>query len=70
MQTTNSIPGLMSIGQVISVTTLSKNTIYRLIKRGQFPRPLKIGAQKVAWREDEISALINGAKAVRAGGRP
>lgn len=40
-------------------TTFSEPSIYRLMKEGKFPKPLKIGARAVAWRSDEIEAFIN-----------
>ena len=35
---------------------MSKSTIYAMAKRGQFPRPIKLGEQASAWVEDEVSA--------------
>lgn len=32
--------------------------IYRLIREGQFPAPVKIGKRAVAWRSDEIGEWI------------
>jgi prophage regulatory protein len=29
-----------------------------LIKRGEFPAPVRVGAQRIAWRADEIDAWI------------
>ncbi len=37
---------------------LSTATIYRLVKQGTFPRPLKLGAQSVAWIEAEIQQWL------------
>jgi len=34
-------------------------SIYRLIREGQFPRPVKLGQRAVAWRESDISDWIN-----------
>lgn len=52
------VPRLLTIHQVKAATTLSKNTIYRLIHAGKFPRQVQIGAQRVAWRENEVAAFI------------
>jgi prophage regulatory protein len=37
-------------------TSLDITTIYRKIKVGAFPRPVKVGKRRVAWRESEIAA--------------
>ena len=51
---------LLPITRVIDLTSFSKATIYRKIADGTFPRPLKIGKSRVAWRESEIAAWIAG----------
>ena len=33
-------------------------TIYRMIARGELPRPIKIGPRLSRWREDEIEAAL------------
>jgi prophage regulatory protein len=45
---------------VIGLTSFSKATIYRKMDDGTFPRALKIGKSRVAWRESEIAAWIAG----------
>ena len=37
----------------------STSQIYALMARGEFPRPVKIGAQAVGWYADEIEAWQN-----------
>jgi prophage regulatory protein len=39
---------------VIKVLTLSKSTIYRLIKAGLFPEPVPLSPGRVAWRKSDI----------------
>ena len=39
-------------------TGLSRSTIWRLERRGAFPKHLKISSNIVAWLEDEIVAWI------------
>ena len=50
---------LWRLAIVKAKTTFSEPSIYRLMKEGKFPKPLKIGARAVAWRSDEIEAFIN-----------
>lgn len=35
-------------------TALSRATIYRMMERGEFPRPRRIGRRAVAWPASEI----------------
>ncbi len=39
-----------------SVTGFEITTIYRMIKRGEFPAPVKLGARRVAWASSAIAA--------------
>lgn len=41
-------------------TTLSKSTIYRLIKSSDFPQPKKLSVRAVAWIESEVDEWIEG----------
>ena len=54
MQTTM----LLSVEEVAALTRLSKPTIYKLVKRGDFPRQLRLCANKVAWLQIEIIEWI------------
>ena len=40
--------------QVESRTGLSRSTIYLRIKKGTFPKPIKLGERAVGWLESEI----------------
>ncbi|WP_375290877.1 helix-turn-helix transcriptional regulator [Qipengyuania sp.] len=40
--------------EVETETGLSRATIYRLMNRGDFPRPRRIALQAVAWRASDI----------------
>ena len=37
---------------------ISSSTLYRLIKSGQFPNPVKTSERSVAWIENEVSEWI------------
>lgn len=39
---------------VEELTGLSRSTIYDLMSRGQFPRPVKLTGRAVAWPESKI----------------
>jgi prophage regulatory protein len=40
--------------EVEARTGLSGSSIYRLVKAGQFPRPIKLGETASAWVDEEI----------------
>jgi hypothetical protein len=40
--------------------TYSRANIYRLIHKGQFPRPVKLGPNRVAFRRQDIVNFIEG----------
>lgn len=37
---------------------LSRSSLYRLMRSGLFPEPVRIGVRAVRWREDEIAAWL------------
>ena len=43
---------------VEEVTGLSRSTIYELMSRGEFPRPVKLTSKAVAWPEGVIAAWL------------
>ena len=51
---TQSAPQFLRLPQVIERIGLSKPSIYRLMKAGQFPRPVKLGSRASGWRVDEL----------------
>ncbi|WP_312246159.1 helix-turn-helix transcriptional regulator [Stutzerimonas nitrititolerans] len=58
-------PALLRLPSVCALVGLSKSQIYRLIKIGDFPAPVQLGANSVAWPaervRDWISEKINAA---------
>ncbi len=49
---------LLRLSEVRSRTALGRSTIYRLMRNGDFPEPLKIGDRAVRWRESEIEEWL------------
>jgi prophage regulatory protein len=35
-----------------------RDHLRRLVKAGQFPRPIELGARRIAWAEDEVDAHL------------
>ncbi|QDK34514.1 helix-turn-helix transcriptional regulator [Sphingomonas sp. IC081] len=44
----------LKITDVVNETSLSRATIYRLVAKGEFPAPIRVSAQRVAWVEDAV----------------
>ena len=49
----------LNIKDVVKRTTLSKATIYRLMKSGDFPQNLKLSPRRVVWCDKQIEEWIN-----------
>lgn len=49
---------LMRRQEVEARCQLSCSTIYRLMRAGEFPEPLKVGPRAVRWRESEIAQFL------------
>ena len=43
---------------VEEITGLSRTTIYALMARGEFPKPIKLTGKAVAWPESKIAAWL------------
>lgn len=56
---------LLDLETVVTATSLSRSTIYRLIAARTFPQPIKISARRVAWRSADLAAWL---EAQAAGG--
>ena len=47
-------PHLLNIKHVEIFSRKSRSTIYRDVKSGDFPRPIKLSRNRVAWLKDEL----------------
>lgn len=52
------ISRLLRLPAVIAMTGLGRDSIYRLARAGNFPKPRKLTERSSAWREDEILGWI------------
>ena len=44
--------------EVVALVGLSRSTIYKLIGRGEFPRPVQLGQRATGWRADEVAEWL------------
>ena len=49
---------LMRLTRIKGKVGLGKTTINEMVKRGEFPKPIQIGARAVAWLESDVDEWI------------
>ena len=54
------LPLVVSIIQVSQITTLSSSTIYRMIKKGDFPEAIRLTQNRNGFLREEIYEWVNG----------
>jgi prophage regulatory protein len=57
-QQTLPVPRLLSMRETQAITKYSRPSIYRLISKGLFPTPVKLGPAKIAFWENEIRKWV------------
>ncbi|MBF8676166.1 AlpA family transcriptional regulator [Pseudomonas fulva] len=55
MRHSENIDRLLRLDEVLHVTGMGRNTVYRRIREGTFPKQVKIGPNSVAWRQSDIT---------------
>lgn len=50
-------------------TSLPHSTLYAMMKRGEFPRPMKIGRKRVAWPASEVKTWMQNRERTAGGYR-
>ena len=51
-------PEIYRLPAVVTACGISRSTIYEVIRRGDFPAPVKLGARAVGWRRSDIEAWL------------
>lgn len=60
---------LLTRSEVEQRVRIRRSTIYREMRRGEFPTPIRIGAKAVRWKSSEIDHYIeNRPRALGDGG--
>lgn len=59
MANTNSAERLLSISDVVERTSICRALIYRKMSEGEFPKSIKVSANRVAWPESSVAAWIS-----------
>jgi prophage regulatory protein len=50
---------MLRLPDVLSRSGHRRATLYKLVREGSFPAPVRIGARAVAWRSDQIDEWID-----------
>lgn len=56
--TPQSTPRMLRAPEVVAITGLGKTTLYREVKEGRFPSPVRLSRRLVAWRSEDVSTWI------------
>jgi prophage regulatory protein len=54
----NNSPRIMRLPAVLSLTGLSRSTVYGLISRAEFPKQVKLSCRACGWYTDEVEAWL------------
>ncbi len=52
------VPDLLTAQQVAERLMMSVRTLYRLVKRGRAPRPIRLGRKLIRWRRRDIERYV------------
>ena len=56
---------LIRCKELAAMLGVSKATVWRMVRDGRLPKPLKLGERITAWRLDEVEAAIERAQEVQ-----
>ena len=45
---------------VEELTGISRSALYRMMRAGEFPEPIRIGPRAVRWRQSELREFLDG----------
>jgi excisionase family DNA binding protein len=51
---------MLTVDEVADLLRVTRVTVYRMIRRGDLPVPVKVGPRSVRFRKRDITAVING----------
>jgi len=52
------MPTIIKLPELVQKTKISRATVYAMIARNEFPRPVRLGRRAVGWRAEDIEAWI------------
>ena len=58
-QVQNTPTRILRLKEVCSRVGLCRASIYRMVRGGEFPRSVLLGARSVGWRESDVEAWLS-----------
>jgi prophage regulatory protein len=58
MAAAEKIDRFMRLDEVLHTTGIGRNTVYRRMREGTFPKQVKLGPNSVAWRQSDIATWM------------
>ena len=52
-------PQIIRLPDVLAMTGLSRTTIWRLSRSGEFPSPIRLSVRAIGWRRLEVEGWLN-----------
>jgi len=56
---------ILKIHQVVEIVGISRSSVYTMIQRNDFPKPLKLGSRSSGWLKSEVDAWIESRASLR-----
>jgi prophage regulatory protein len=53
-----SISRYVRVNQLTQLIPISKASVWRKVKEGSFPKPIKLGERITAWRMEDVEAWL------------
>ena len=53
------MPELLTLGDVMEITKMSKASIYRRSKEGNFPQSVQVGPRSIRFRSEDIQDWLS-----------
>jgi prophage regulatory protein len=51
---------LITVKIVMDRLGISRTTVWKMVKDGQFPPPVRVSPGRVAWRENDVAKWVEG----------
>jgi prophage regulatory protein len=64
----NYVDPILRRSEVLHVTGVSRATLYRMLKAGNFPRPVELTENTVGWLQSSVKTWIESRPKVNANG--
>jgi prophage regulatory protein len=56
---------VLRLAAVLEAVGMKKSTVYKWVREGTFPAPVRLGVQSVGWREVDIEAWLASRESTR-----